>query len=528
MNTRSATKRKNQTDSVADVQGEGSRTASNAPKKAKTLEAPRSEPGPSVSRQEALVENKGEVSEAEAEESSKGKSRRSDIRRRSNAAKRQRENTFTFPHDSPMFDMVPRKGSRLEALKAFVEKLDNISKFPNAGNEDELLGSNLLDPQSKSIKHREQVFAGYKQRKGQMVGHKNIDIIQTEAQLRALLASPWRLPVYVPGESELGKSLCKEGAFTGVDDFVQFNGPLSEGEAPKRMFVQNLDVAKIDNDEWTLDEVATRLKPKNRQHFNCLDIEVPDHLVKYRPSALNDVDVLGMSQQSERSLGRGEQTTAKSLEQFFLLSKKGSVSETHVDSGGVLTWVYVLDGSKWWYFNAALDTMPAEDQRRFLAQGTDEPAGYSGEWCRIHLQKGDFFMMPPGTLHAVYTPETSLCAGGFALTTHQVHTSLSIIPVLERHQTLTNDHPPGQMFQIYRNIYKQALRGRFASREGLQNLLLALEDFLDFQPPTVSKSSKKKPTDARENWCKAWQQFAHEAEQGKWVEKLDKLYNRDT
>jgi hypothetical protein len=78
--------------------------------------------------------------------------------------------------------------------------------------------------------------------------------------------------------------------------------------------------------------------------------------------------------------------TPKEASEFFLLSSRNAVSSIHIDCGGQLTWIMILEGRKIWYFPRVLNSRTL----LWLAEaGSQSPEHYREGWVKVELCPGD-------------------------------------------------------------------------------------------------------------------------------------------
>jgi Cupin superfamily protein len=105
-----------------------------------------------------------------------------------------------------------------------------------------------------------------------------------------------------------------------------------------------------------------------------------------------------------------------SVEKWVLLAQRGSGTMTHQDHDSFWTWVMVEEGEKLWM----ICRLTEDDRKSFAEEGS---AFTGGQWFYVWLKPGDVLIMPPGTVHAVFTPVDTLCVGGNARARRHVDTS---------------------------------------------------------------------------------------------------------
>ena len=434
-------------------------------------------------------------------------------RKKKREARKELEKYFELPHDPITF----ADGSDLDD---FIREIDRMAKFPNPGYEPDAWRAKLLsEGKIRDVANR---IDEHLSRLGQCSKDVDLVVVDCEEELRAHFEEPTRLPAFIAGTSRYGKTLWKgeeAPAIHSIATFLEMVGP------ERSVSVQVLDKPKdpqnefIVADAWTTEKVRKVFLENGvgeDRPINCLDLALPAYLVRHTPTALAQLDALRMSSQAAGSAGRGDNLGGrKSLEQFFLLSKRGSISATHVDAGGVSTWIQVLEGEKVWYYGRGLLNMPQADREPFFEQSVMDLGGYQHGWTKIHLRRGDIFVMPPGMDHAVYTPSDCLCVGGFVLAAVDVPNSLRIVRHLQWHPHLTNDDPPRQMFKVYEGYYEHQVRCGRVGIERMQDLLFAFERFVDGEPPSVK--DYEHPTAEERKWIEEWKRFVTTAKARKGI-----------
>ncbi|KAG1724834.1 hypothetical protein EDD22DRAFT_961751 [Suillus occidentalis] len=117
-----------------------------------------------------------------------------------------------------------------------------------------------------------------------------------------------------------------------------------------------------------------------------------------------------------------------------LLSHAGFLTYPHHDAEGMLTWVRLEAGLKFW---AIFRLRSGRTDRIHLQELCVKLANYNVHKTWIHkhcdgevvtLRAGDIFIMPPGVVHAVYTPVASFATGG-----HFYHHSCMHLTELSRY-----------------------------------------------------------------------------------------------
>jgi len=141
--------------------------------------------------------------------------------------------------------------------------------------------------------------------------------------------------------------------------------------------------------------------------------------------------------QKQRDKGKtGSEWTAEPRKEFFLLSLENAISTIHVDTGGVVTWVLILEGRKIWYFPRHVT---AQTVRWLSFAGSQTPEDYQDGWVKVELRPGDLLIMPPSFPHAVFTPENCLAVDGQFYTAANLGRSIEGLKLQEDHQDISNE-----------------------------------------------------------------------------------------
>jgi hypothetical protein len=169
----------------------------------------------------------------------------------------------------------------------------------------------------------------------------------------------------------------------------------------------------------------------------CFAVEAMNYLPKLR--------VVGNGRPSE------DQTSSwNKVEKWRLLAQGGSGSLTHCDHGGFWTWVKIDEGKKLWL----LCRLSEEDWAEFAERGL---AFTGGQWSYVWLEPGDVLIMPPGAVHAVFTPENTLCAGGNAWSQKRMGDTMRSIAFETAHPVVTNDEEVVQLSDLLEKTYQRMI-----------------------------------------------------------------------
>jgi hypothetical protein len=190
---------------------------------------------------------------------------------------------------------------------------------------------------------------------------------------------------------------------------------------------------------WVIDKVKRRFDKSEPAA-----VQAPINLLDLNCTAPNVVPECICSQtmqfwtqlEAQADAGRPSNTVRPLL--WHLLGEAKSGSNPHQDHCGFWTWVRVNVGKKLWFLCQLSD----DDRKRFAADG---PSFTGGKWFYVWLEPGDILIMPPGTVHAVFTPEDTLCTGGNSWSKKGMGDTMRSIAFETKYPNVTNDHPIPQI-----------------------------------------------------------------------------------
>ncbi|KAJ3549148.1 hypothetical protein NMY22_g993 [Coprinellus aureogranulatus] len=173
---------------------------------------------------------------------------------------------------------------------------------------------------------------------------------------------------------------------------------------------------------------------------------------------------------------------------WWLAATKGAHSYWHFDSRGDGTWIFVAVGWKVWIVAEPIDPSYLSSSEAWTGEVDISDIDLT-KWNldAILLTPGTRFYMRPGTLHAVYTAEHSICSGGHFLPTSCLwRTVVGYIHSFMEEEILTNiDHVSirSRLNAIASFFFKVYILGDFhgldeghlpdvTTREGLMNLII--------------------------------------------------------
>ncbi|KAF8418657.1 hypothetical protein L210DRAFT_3655539 [Boletus edulis BED1] len=109
-----------------------------------------------------------------------------------------------------------------------------------------------------------------------------------------------------------------------------------------------------------------------------------------------------------------------------LLHQAAIMTYPHHDAEGACTWVMPYNGCKIWTCIKVKTRFDRKELATFLAKLANRENSMSGfgddvECETAYLYPGDLAIMPPGQMHAVYTPTASFCRGGHFFSYDALH-----------------------------------------------------------------------------------------------------------
>ena len=207
-------------------------------------------------------------------------------------AKTARGSSYPLPYDTkPNLEFQTQPTSWVSRIKKFVEKVEDVAVFPSLGDEHRQWRKALMDGKSYEGKTAlpDRIFADQCERDAKSACEKS------------------------KKQMERRKS---PDDYRRIDDFPRDLDP------GKPIDVQVQSDGKFTTSKWPVHKVQEAFKNEDTsKHLNLLNIDVPNHLRRYRPQEFTHRNTLGMSLQAKDSQGRGKQLTF--LDQFFCLSPPG-------------------------------------------------------------------------------------------------------------------------------------------------------------------------------------------------------------
>ncbi|KAI9854671.1 MAG: hypothetical protein M1813_000918 [Trichoglossum hirsutum] len=207
---------------------------------------------------------------------------------------------------------------------------------------------------------------------------------------------------------------------------------------------------------WPVDKVVSRFttgsRPAEQQPpINLLDLDcleanpTPECFATETMNYLPKLRIVTHGRSTE-----GFTRSWNKVEKWRLLAQGGSGSMTHCDHCGFWTWVKIDEGKKLWL----LCKLSEEDWEDFAAHGIEFTGG---QWSYIWLEPGDVLIMPPGTVHAVFTPVDTLCVGGNAWSQKRMGDTMRSIVFETAHPIVTNDDEVVQLLDLLEKTQQRML-----------------------------------------------------------------------
>ncbi|KAL3246565.1 hypothetical protein ABHI18_012689 [Aspergillus niger] len=220
------------------------------------------------------------------------------------------------------------------------------------------------------------------------------------------------------------------------------------------------------------------LPAQERHALNLLDIE--NRIGDFCPNEIVEHDLHSkLSLLSPDNVGKTDSDWKSGRKEFFLLSGANAILSIHVDNGGQLTWILILEGRKIWYF----PRKPTSDAVQLLAvMGSQCPRGYGGGWVRVELCAGDLLVMPPSYPHAVFTPDDCLAVGGHFYTAAHLGSTLRGLKLQEDYPAISNEDLHAGFYDLLHRVFKNAHTMNIPLQQA--DILSASSLFLDSLDPT--------------------------------------------
>uniref|UniRef100_A0A8R1U0Z4 JmjC domain-containing protein n=1 Tax=Onchocerca volvulus TaxID=6282 RepID=A0A8R1U0Z4_ONCVO len=126
---------------------------------------------------------------------------------------------------------------------------------------------------------------------------------------------------------------------------------------------------------------------------------------------------------------RNSPSTFPKVQNYCLMSVKGSFTDFHIDFGGTSVWYHIYKGRKtFWIIEPTEENILKYE--KWILEGSQHEAFFGDlvdKCARIELYEGYTFIIPSGWIHAVYTPEDSLVFGGNFLHSFSIPMQIRVI-----------------------------------------------------------------------------------------------------
>ncbi|KAG8629487.1 hypothetical protein KVT40_003352 [Elsinoe batatas] len=201
------------------------------------------------------------------------------------------------------------------------------------------------------------------------------------------------------------------------------------------------------------------------------DLAVPDSLETYRDAwFLHDIDAhintYGQVWYPNEEEPRWEGSVVASRtwgnkNKFALVADGGAITGVHEHALGMGTWITVCKGSVLWcWLNPSEVT---EEQKVSVYDTIDRhgrPLRRDLQWRAVVLQRGDTFVMFPGTMHAVVRTKTerSLMFSGHFLLRSSLSTWIDVVILQLQHKGACNEGPGDRARQVLTIVWEMSGR----------------------------------------------------------------------
>jgi hypothetical protein len=222
--------------------------------------------------------------------------------------------------------------------------------------------------------------------------------------------------------------------------------------------------------QWLANEAISRFKagskpPEEQPPINLLDLDCIESNVVPECFNAEAMKFLSKLKAGARRPTKNLTSLWTKVEEWRLLSQKGSGTMTHQDHCGFWTWVMVEEGKKLWL----ICQMSGDDRKRFAEEGV---AFTGGRWIYVWLMPGDILIIPPGTVHVVFTPVDTLCVGGNAWSQKRMGDTMRYMAFEKAHPNVTNDDEvvqlPELLEKVSRLINSTASIAKFGGKEQME------------------------------------------------------------
>ena len=279
--------------------------------------------------------------------------------------------------------LVPGTGGAQD-VPQFLKQLDALSVFPTT-RQDIIaqLTSNLRTLKSKNeLLIAQQSTLEHPAYNPNFPEHDVITI--TDAQLLdQAIGRPFRMPILHRAIAE-HPSLNPYPGF-GIKDFLKHLA--KDNEATLCVYDYSIPQACRRTRSTIVSELLEFFQSEDGgRPLNFLDIENRTYHQFCPPPIIQHNLMTHLGTQTRDKGKTGSTWDPKPPKEFFLASSKHSISPIHVDTGGQVTWIMILEGRKIWYF----PRHPTGQTVRWLElAGPETPQYYEGGWIKVELRRGD-------------------------------------------------------------------------------------------------------------------------------------------
>jgi hypothetical protein len=274
----------------------------------------------------------------------------------------------------------PASSTSEEELHDFIQRIEKVSTFPKIQDDTSARLLSRLRESSSKLDILTQLQSDFR-----ALPQDDVILLTNEGSLSDALSRPFQVPL-LHRATEDSPSLAPRKNF-GIPDLLKHFADYSAAS------ISVYDYSVLDptqrTRQTTVDEPLSCFPSEKAccTALNFLDIENRTQ-IQFCPSPiiLHDITTK-LDALKEHDKGKtGSKWKAEPRKEFFLLSMKNAISTIHVDTGGAVTWVFILTGRKIWYFPRHVSSRTV----RWLAQaGSQTPENYLSGWVKVELRPGD-------------------------------------------------------------------------------------------------------------------------------------------
>ena len=278
---------------------------------------------------------------------------------------------------------VPGTGGAQD-VPQFLKQLDALSIFPTTRQD--IIAQ--LTFNLKTLKSKNELLIAQQAKLEHLAYNPNFpehDVITiTDNQsLNQVISCPFRMPILHRATTE-HPSLNPYPKF-GIEDFLKHLA--KDNEASLCVYDYSISQPSQRTRSTTVSELLECFQSEhNSRPLNFLDIENRTYHQFCPPPIIQHNIMTNLGTQIRDRGKTGSTWDPKPPKEFFLASSKNSVSTIHVDTGGQVTWILILEGIKIWYFPRYLTSQTV---RWLELAGPEDPKYYEGGWIKVELRRGD-------------------------------------------------------------------------------------------------------------------------------------------